>query len=46
MFKQFSAVFKFNCLLTKKNSARTLLDIPTLGMKYSHVGNKTFPHWE
>ena len=20
--------------------------IPTLGMKYSRAGNKTFPHWE
>ena len=27
-------------------SKRTAHIIPTLGMKYSQPGNKTFPHWE
>ena len=26
--------------------ALTMLNIPTLGTNYSHVGNKTFPRWE
>ena len=30
----------------KDYGARGLLDIPTLGIKHSQGGNKTFPAWE
>ena len=34
------------CILTVEERARISLNVPTLGMKRSHVGNKTFPRWE
>ncbi|MGX8695028.1 MAG: hypothetical protein ACSW8D_01480, partial [Prevotella sp.] len=29
-----------------KQKARDLQNVPTLGMKCSHAGDKTFPRWE